>query len=1128
MPQRENPNQSQTVLPPDAHQIASSNETLNTFLGGRTRSWMTGGSSAVTNPRPAPVAPSNSRKRNKKRKASDTAPPTQNDNDIERDNIPTDQSSEQLTGARETARASTVLPSPALTDVPSPNGSNQVDCTNLDSSVHAKSVGPGRPVSNSNMNQGDSIHVATNTHQPNPIAASSTQVRNSIPQHARIAEAATLATVANPAATGQARQTGDLPSRVNSTQHNSHESSMGSTIVHSRPSSTSEHRAKRPRVQEESGPDCQEWLDKIESRKAEFEQAGQLNEVESPRYSILSEACRDDDYFYIALHQTLCAWSLNKEPVHRLYRGLVEPTVIDVAFEIMQTILRKNESMSKFHLQWFANFPYGMAAFSRVFPRTNVSREISTFLVLMTTHWGMLLQNVQTRKYPLLVHELSHILRCRSRKLQSMLFTKSRRTICPDEGSVAKAINRIFQQDRHNERAYEARGEAPEVVKSAREAVAVNYRQLVLSQQQAPANTISSPVVGQTPSMVGQNAQQVVRPPLAASVSSSATNTTTPPLSLPHFDALAASVPTGGSGAASPTSVNEAYQHSSRGFQNVRRQNQLHIQTANPEARPLSAPVNRSPFEQQFLPRPSGAGSPLASQNRALPSNGQIRTPVLPSNNVLSQGRASSFTLPSQGLAEANASNSPVHVYSAGIPQVRSPAQMMYPHYAQAMQSPQYPPVYAQPNPPGHASALQSHNYAAQPTVPRTPTFQGAVTSNQIRQRLPVQQIPLSDYPRGPYGHDSLQVGLHQVEVRSPRRVPSHPGKGRFYQFVRSLVYEPTALEPQTGLRTLSFTVPERHIQGLSKKIEGNGLPFCYYSEGSYRYRLRICSQLETQAIPTESDWVVAATSWPSHIFIDLNMQHLELRRKQHFNKDQPVELTDHLHEGENVLKISFPAVDQNTIRGYKYFMAIEIVQTISHGAVLNLVQSLRHMSKDETEAKIQRRLRPSDSDDIIIEDETLTISLADPFSATRFAEPVRGSQCEHLECFDLETWFQTRPPKPPQNGGGPQQQGSEPSMVDVWKCPICSLDARPTSLWVDDYLAGVRRSLLSGGDMRTKSITVAADGKWAPVLDVDDSDDESTPVLQHRNVVNGNAGRQSRTSSIAAASTVIEILDDD
>jgi hypothetical protein len=273
---------------------------------------------------------------------------------------------------------------------------------------------------------------------------------------------------------------------------------------------------------------------------------------------------------------------------------------------------------------------------------------------------------------------------------------------------------------------------------------------------------------------------------------------------------------------------------------------------------------------------------------------------------------------------------------------------------------------------------------------------------------------------------------------------------------------------------------------------------------------------------------VVTPTSWPSHIFFDLNKKHLELRRKQHFNKDQPLELTDFLLEGENMLTISYPLVDRNMTPGYKYFIAVEIVETISHDAVRNVIQSLRHISAEETRAKIQRRLQPSDSDDIIIEDETLTISLADPFSATRFTEPVRGSQCKHLECFDLETWLQTRPPKPTQKGGGPQQQGGEPSMVDVWKCPICSLDARPVSLWVDDYFAGVRRSLLSSGDMRTKSITVAADGKWSPVLDADDTDDDSTPAPQPRNTVTGNAGKQSRTSSMTAAPAVIEILDDD
>lgn len=579
--------------------------------------------------------------------------------------------------------------------------------------------------------------------------------------------------------------------------------------------------------------------------------------------------------------------------------------------------------------------------------------------------------------------------------------------------------------------------------------------------------------------------------------------------------------------------VDQALPQPSGGLQGARRPNNLHIQTGNATALPLSVPVGQSPLAQhQSLPRSSSAGSPMTSQNRVLPSNGQSRTPVLPSNDLLPQRRANSFAFPSQGppsVHETNTQSPPMHPHSAGIPQVRSASQMTHPHQTRAMHSPQYPSAYTQSNLSPRISTPQNHNNAVRQMVPRNPPYQVPVSVNQARQTPLVQQMTEADYPSSPYGHGSLQVGLQHIEVRSPRRVPSYPGKGRFYQFVRQLVYEPVVVEPQRGLRSLSFTVPESHIRQLSRKTEGIGLPFCYYSEGSYRYRLRMCTQPETQATPTESDWVVTPTSWPGHIFFDLNKQHLELRRKQHFNKDQPLELTDILHEGDNVLRISFPPLDQNTIPGYKYFMAIEIVETISHDAVRNVVQSLRHIPAEETRAKIQSRLRPSDSDDIIIEDETLTISLADPFSATRFTEPVRGSQCKHLECFDLETWLQTRPPKPPQKGGGPQHQGGEPSMVDVWKCPICSLDARPGSLWVDGYLAGVRRSLLSNGDMRTKTITVAADGKWSPVVDADDTDDDSTPAPQARNTVNTTVGKQSRTSSLTAAPpTVIEILDDD
>jgi hypothetical protein len=108
MPQTQKSNQSKTVPPPDSQQIASTNETVNTFLGGRTRSWMTGGSVAVTNPTPGLVASSNSRKRIRKRKASDTdtvlLTRNQNDNAIQRNNVSPDQSLERQPGDEELTR----------------------------------------------------------------------------------------------------------------------------------------------------------------------------------------------------------------------------------------------------------------------------------------------------------------------------------------------------------------------------------------------------------------------------------------------------------------------------------------------------------------------------------------------------------------------------------------------------------------------------------------------------------------------------------------------------------------------------------------------------------------------------------------------------------------------------------------------------------------------------------------------------------------------------------------------------------------------------------------------------------------------------------------------------------------
>ncbi|KAF4499727.1 hypothetical protein FAGAP_4092 [Fusarium agapanthi] len=1172
MPHTSKSNQSRAIPSPDAQQIASSNQTVNFLLGGRARSWMTGDPSATTNPtRLTPVASSNSRQRNKKRKVSDAAPPTQNDNDIHRDNHPTEQSFEQQPGAGEPARASTVLPSPALTDAPSPNVSNQTDCTNPDPSAHVGSAGPGGPVSDSNMNQSDSTHVATNTSYPSSTAAISLQPRDSMPQQNYVTQATIQPTATGPTLADQAPQATASPrSHIEIRPQNPGVPLESNSRQHIRPPTAIDHQAKRPRVQEATSPGnsrdrniCLKWSNSIDHRMAQAAHAGLLNEtVEKPRYRILAEACQNEDFFYIAFHQALCAWSLNRGPIHALFHGLVEPNLLDAAFDVAQTILRKNEHMSHAHLQWFANFPSTIAEFSRVFPNTEAARDISAFLIQLATIWHSLSQNVQARKYPLLASELIFVLRCRAKGLQSMLFTMSRRSLGVNDGPVAAAMNAIFDQDRVDEAAYEARGAPPETLKRAREAIAMKYRDLVMSAAQRatsstfPQNSLSVLTnysllrpkdAGWSAHIAAQRGNQSLPP--------TATNPPYPvhtaPASSPplpsHFDAFVVRPSVGDPRVISPGPVNNhppSTGNSVSGMQGQRRPNHLHIQTDTATSSPHFATAYQSPqLPQHPLPRSSSAGSlpilpnrgsPITTNTPIIPSNGPSRTAILPPNNPLLQRRAASFAHPSQTLPTPygtyTENQAPQHQL-AGTPQVSSPVSQMSPHHhGQPMQSPQFQMAYNQLNPPRRASTSQynmmstppAHVYSAQPIGPRNPAYQVPVASYPHSLAGPVQQIPEADYPASPYGYSSLQVGLQHVGVRSPRRVPLIPGKIRHYQFVRQLVYQPLALEPQRGLRSLSFNVTKEQIQKLAKKIEGIGLPFCYYSEGSRRYRLRMIVQPETQVEPSESDWVMSATCWPSHIFFDLNSKSLELRRKQHFHKDQPLELTDFVVEGENKMTISYPAVEQNSKPGYKHFMAIEIVETMSHGAITDLIQS-RHFPAEETRHKIIRRLRPSDSDDIIVQDETLPISLADPFSKQRVAVPVRGGQCKHLECFDLETFLGTRSGKEPQKGGGPQQQGEEPSLVDRWGCPICGLDARPISLLVDDYLAAVRRSLISNGDTRTRNIKVAPDGTWSAVWEPEESDDDS-PAPQPKGPVNGHAGRQPRPPP----TPVIDISDDE
>lgn len=319
----------------------------------------------------------------------------------------------------------------------------------------------------------------------------------------------------------------------------------------------------------------------------------------------------------------------------------------------------------------------------------------------------------------------------------------------------------------------------------------------------------------------------------------------------------------------------------------------------------------------------------------------------------------------------------------------------------------------------------------------------------------------------------------------------------RYYQFLSTFAVEPREISPQMGVTVLEFDVAQEEADRLSITSRPPAsplddpfltqLPVSRHFNNSLRYRLRMCASRKKEG-PTTFDaatWTRGATYWPPHIFVSVNEEIMHVRRKQHFHHDLPLELTHSLSKGKHKINVNLPLFPQNLKQDFVYFMAVERIVTLDHDTVWDMVNSGPHVGAEATKKEICRRLRALDTDEIIIESDALTVSVADLFSSTLFDTPVRGRNCLHLECFDLGNWLISRPSKPSPGQG-------EPTTVDCWGCPICGLDARPCNLEVDDFFADVAKKLLASGKASVKKIEVVADGSWTAIEEGDEGEELS------------------------------------
>lgn len=281
------------------------------------------------------------------------------------------------------------------------------------------------------------------------------------------------------------------------------------------------------------------------------------------------------------------------------------------------------------------------------------------------------------------------------------------------------------------------------------------------------------------------------------------------------------------------------------------------------------------------------------------------------------------------------------------------------------------------------------------------------------------------------------------------------------------------------------------------------------YQQGSLRYRLRLSGQLPEDTTTCIADWASSPCVWPQEVYIKFNDEAVFPLRPQHFHQNLPIELTDMIRQGFNTVKISLPENPENYKDTSVYYLAVEIIKTMDHESTFAMVMELEAFSVEQTEKEIEKRLRPDDSDDVIVQDDSLCISLIDPFSASMVKSPVRGLRCKHIECFDLEIWLQTR-------RGKPSQSKSEPARADEWKCPMCGEYAGPLGLRIDAYFVRLRKALIDAGKGQTKSIKVTQDGNWTAIEEPQDGEDGE------------NGGSVQKSAQKRAEPAIIEILDDD
>jgi E3 SUMO-protein ligase PIAS1 len=262
----------------------------------------------------------------------------------------------------------------------------------------------------------------------------------------------------------------------------------------------------------------------------------------------------------------------------------------------------------------------------------------------------------------------------------------------------------------------------------------------------------------------------------------------------------------------------------------------------------------------------------------------------------------------------------------------------------------------------------------------------------------------------------NLEERLRNPSTMSAARHPFLFRPSPFYVFDRRL-----------GLMLLPVSKEHRNAASTTFTLSAQDLA----SLASLNVRVLVYAAAKVTPVSTQP----LDISFPQQLEIRVNENEVKANTRGIKNKSgttKPVDITPFLRkriDSVNKVTITYALTD----KAYQVYVWLSKKQSIDD---LTAEVVKRVIRKERTLADLRAK---ADDTDIIT--TSTNMKLKDPVSFMRIQIPCRGSSCEHVGCFDLQTYLQM------------QEQAPQ------WECPLCSKKAPFNDLAVDEYVESKAQS---------------------------------------------------------------------